>query len=380
MPEANHKRIRILHVVGSMNRAGVETWLMHVLRHIDREQFQMDFLVHSATPGAYDHEIRELGGKLIPCPHTRNPFAYARAFRRILRDHGPYDVVHSHVQHFSGLIMPVAKVADVPVRIAHSHLDTSHLHAAASFIRRLYHRLAERLIRTFATDGLAASQVAASALFGQGWGADARFRVLYCGIDLAPFRLQRPNISLRDEFGIPEGAFVVGHVGRFDAQKNHAFLLEVAENVIQRDADVYFLLVGDGPLRPGIEQAVIEAGLEDRVVFAGSRSDVPYMMTEAMDAFIFPSMFEGLPLVLMEAQAAGLPVIVSGAVAPEADIVPRLISRLSLDDAESWTTAIDILRQDGRPVLHTSAYTQVSQGPFNIEHGVRELERLYAVS
>lgn len=378
MTEANHTRIRVLHVVGRMDRGGVETWLMHVLRHIDRDRFQMDFLIHSSDQGAYDEEIRGLGGNLRVCRHTRNPLAYYRALRRVIDDHGPYHIIHSHVHHYSGFILALAKLAGIPNRIAHSHIDTSS--TGPSLARRLYQRLAECLIQVYATNGLAASQDAASTLFGKAWCDDGRFRVLYCGVDMAPFGAQPCDAQVRSELGIPEDAFVVGHVGRFDAQKNHSFIVEVASLASRCDSSVFFLLVGEGKLRPGIEQAVANVGLGNRVVFAGSRSDVPALMMKAMDAFLFPSLFEGLPLVLMEAQASGLPILCSDTVTKEVTVSAELITFLSLSCPASWVDAI--LKHRGSVHIRSSeeAYRLVVGSPFNIANGVKELEQIYGAS
>src|ERR1700733_11910503 len=130
--------MRILHVLGKLDRGGVETWLVQVLRHIDRQKYQMDFLVHSESPGAYDEEVRALGSRIIPCLHPSNPVMYARNFRRALRQYGPYDVVHSHVHHYSGYVLTLAAMWGVPVRIAHSHNDTRAAEASTSIGRREY--------------------------------------------------------------------------------------------------------------------------------------------------------------------------------------------------------------------------------------------------
>jgi len=315
------KALSVLHVVGGMNRGGVETWLMHVLRHIDRERFQMDFLVHTTQECAYDEEIRALGAKIIPCLHPRRPWIYARNFKRILREDGAYDVVHSHVHHYSGHVLRLAHQAGVPVRIAHSHNDTSALQAKARLLRRSYLALMKRWIARHATVGLAASRRAVADLFGRDWESDPRWRILYYGVDFTPFHADVDPAAVRAELGIPMDAFVVGHVGRFAEQKNHALLVDIATEATKWEPRTPVLLVGDGPLRPDIERQVAQAGLAERVIFAGIRPDVPRIMLGAMDLFLFPSLFEGLPLALVEAQAAGLPCVFSDVVSEEADVV-----------------------------------------------------------
>jgi len=197
------KPIRVLHVVGGMNRGGTETWLMHILRNTDREKFHMDFLVHTSERCAYDDEIRALGSKVIFCANPSRPLQYIRNLKRILKEHGPYDVVHSHLHHFSGLVLYAAHMAGISIRIAHSHNDTLIIDKRSKFARKIYLTLMKHLIRRHATCGLAASRPAAVALYGANWETDPRWRVLYCGIDLAPFRESICRAQVRTELGIP---------------------------------------------------------------------------------------------------------------------------------------------------------------------------------
>ena len=368
--------IRVLHVTGGMNRAGTETWLMHLLRNIDREQYSMDFLVHTAQPCAYDYEIAALGSRIIPCfPHT-NPWLYARNFMRALKEHGPYDVVHSHVHHFSGLPLYLAHRAGVPVRIAHSHNDTTSPDGAAGPVRLAYLRLMEHFIRTNATAGLAASRKAAAALYGPDWESDPRWRLLYCGIDLEPFRQATDPAQVRAELGIPSDACVIGHVGRFHEQKNHSFLTEIAFEIAKREPRMRLLLVGDGPLRSQVEQKTAQLGLTGKVIFAGVRSDIPRLMLGAMDVFVMPSLYEGLPLVGIEAQAAGLPLLVSDTITDELTAVEQIVHRLSLNAPPAvWAdTALRLcyLEKDRHEALR-----KIDASRFNITRSVSEVVRCY---
>jgi glycosyltransferase involved in cell wall biosynthesis len=370
------KPVRILHVVSRMNRGGIETWLMHILRHIDRDRFQMDFLVHTTEPCAYDDEIRALGSKIIPCLHPWQPWLYARNFKRILRQYGPYDIVHSHVERFSGYVLRLAQQAGVPVRIAHSHNDTSSLQAKAGWDRRLYLALTKRWIARYATLGLGCSRKAAASLFGSTWEADPRWRVLYYGIDLTPVQIDA--IATRAELGIPADAFVIGHVGRFDPQKNHKFLVDIAVEVVKQEPMARLLLVGQGSLRPEIEQKVVRIGLADRTIFAGVRPDVPRLMQSAMDVFLLPSLHEGLPLVLLEAQAAGLPCIFSNVITEEVDAVKPLVQRLSLSQPASKWAEVLLAQRNATPTISRSdAFALVEKSPFNIQTAVKQLEKIY---
>jgi glycosyltransferase involved in cell wall biosynthesis len=371
---APDRPIRILQVVGCMNRAGVETWLLNVLRHIDRQRFQMDFLVHTDQPCAYDDEVRALGSRIIPCLHPSRPWQYARSLRRILREYGPYDVVHSHVHHYSGWVLRAAAKAGVPVRIAHSHSDTSQAQHRAALLRRWYLGMTKRWIANYASVRLAASEPAAHALYG----SNAAHQILYCGIDLEPFRASKMNAGdLRWDLGLSPDCLAIGHVGRFVAAKNHTFILEVFAEVAQREPRAHLLLVGDGPLRPEVERQARDLGLADRVSFAGLRDDVPRLMLGAMDALLMPSRWEGLPVTLLEAQAAGLPCVISDVIADEADVVPELVHRLALQQPpDAWAEAVLACAGD-RPITQTEALARIERSDFSIPVSVMDLEVLY---
>jgi glycosyltransferase involved in cell wall biosynthesis len=370
--------IRILHVVGGMNRGGIETWLMHILRHIDRDRFQMDFLVHTTEACAYDKEILSLGSQIIPCPKLSKPWWYALDFLRILREYGPYKIVHSHVHHFSGYVLRLAQQASVPIRIAHSHLDSSALEANRGWNRHLYLALMKSLIARYATIGLGCSQVANADLFGANWKTNPRWQLLYYGINLTPFLEAIDALKVRSEFNLPVDAFVIGHVGRFDVQKNHQFLLKIFAEVVRLAPQAYLLLVGEGVLQPKIKQQASEMGIADRVIFTGSRPDVPRLMRGAMDVFLFPSLCEGLGLVLIEAQAAGLPCIFSNVVPQEADIVKPLVKRLSLLQTSSdWARELLPWQDEIPRSTQTDALNLVKASPFNIETSLKQLQKIY---
>jgi glycosyltransferase involved in cell wall biosynthesis len=340
--------MKILQVVGSLNRGGVETWLAQMLHHIDRQRYSMDFLVHTIVPGALDKEITKLGARIIPCLPCLNdghPLRYARNFRRILRECGPYDCVHSHIHHSSGYILMLAGIMGVPVRIAHSHNDTSAIDRTYPSPRRLYCSVMNVLIRRFATIGLAVSRSAAPSLFSDSWTSDKRWRLCPLGIDLHPFSVEVNPHAIREELGIAQNSFVIGHVGRFADQKNHRFLVEIAERLSRIEPRAVFLLVGEGPLKPRIEALVRERGLSANFIFLGVREDVQRLMIGAMDCFLFPSWYEGLGLVLWEAQAAGLTCIISDTIPQEASVATKLVRRLSLDSApEVWANELQRIR------------------------------------
>jgi glycosyltransferase involved in cell wall biosynthesis len=376
-PSESTRRIRVLHIVGGMGRGGVETWLLHVLRHINRERFQMDFMVHTAEPCPYDDEVRALGSRILPCLRPERPWHYAKNFRRILAAYGPYDIVHSHVHHYSGYTLRLAQHAGVPIRIAHSHNDAPPQDISPSPLRWVYLTIAKHWIRCFATIGLAASGKAAEALFGRQWQRSSFCRLLYYGIDLAPFR-SRADPSIRAALQLCPDAFVIVHVGRFDEQKNHGFLLEIFRSVADADSRSRLVLIGDGHLRPAVEQRAAEMGITERVVFAGLRADVPRVLLGVANVFVMPSLHEGLPLAGLEAQAAGLPCVFADSITAELDVVPQLVTRLRLSDSSSdWARVLLAKRDQAPPVKQDEALEVMQASPFDILRSAAELARLY---
>ncbi len=370
--------VRVLHVVGQLRAGGVETWLRRVWQGIDHDAFQFDFLVHTDQPGAYDDFFLAEGCRILPCLRPARPWKYAREFQRIVRQHGPYDVIHSHVHHFSGYVLRCTAKAGILHRIAHCHSDTTAREAKAPFLRKRYLVLMERWVSRYTTRGLAASGEAARALFGHDWKQDRRIRVLYCGIDVAPFRQDVDRESLRAELGIPPGRRVVGHVGSLAPAKNHAFWLEVAAELAQRDSNLHFLLVGDGELRTRIEQRIHEEGLEQRFTLTGARQDVPRILCGAMDIFLFPSVREGLPVSMIEAQAAGLPCVYSQIITPEVVVIPPLCLRRDLAEGpDAWADAVQEKLAAARPLSREETCKLVEESEFNIRRGIAALETIY---
>jgi glycosyltransferase involved in cell wall biosynthesis len=234
----------------------------------------------------------------------------------------------------------------------------------------------KRWIERHASLGIACSREAAIALFGLTWEANPRRRILYYGIDLSPFQTVPDSGKIRTELGIPPDALVIGHVGRFSQQKNHAFLIVIFSELIKLQPDAYLLLVGDGELRPDIERRVDEAGLSTRVLFLGSRPDVPSLMKGTVDVFLFPSLYEGLPLVLIEAQAACLPCIIADTVPVEVDIVKPLIRRVGLDTPPAIWAGTLVNHLSSVPT-DLKAINVLKGSPFTIESSVSALAEVY---
>jgi glycosyltransferase involved in cell wall biosynthesis len=327
--------IKILHCLGTLDPGGVETWLLHILKAIDTKRFQFDFCTFGPHAGLFAPEVEKFGARVLRCPLSQNLWKFGRCFRGILRQ-GQYDVVHSHVHLLSGLLLRWAHLEGVQVRVAHSH--NSHDGKSKTASRRAYRSLMKRLIRNHATHGLAASCLAAQDVFLD-WGKDSRVAILHYGIDLQRFHGSIDSDSWRKKIGLPPGVHVIGHVGNFVPAKNHSFLLDLASRIKKHRPDIHFLLIGDGSLRASVEARTLTMGLQGIMHFLGTRTDVPELLRSCVDAFVFPSLWEGLPIAVLEAQAAGLPCVISDDITGEVAVLPDQIDQLPLAlGAEEWAT------------------------------------------
>ena len=376
LDEAPAEHRRILHVVSSLERGGIEIWLKQVLETIDRERYKMDFLVLRDRAGVLEHELRSLGCRIWVCPSPKNLWRVRLDFAQMLDRCGPYDVVHSHVHHYSGLILRLAARRGVPIRIAHSHNDTRPVEKGASWRRQLYLTTMKRWIRRYATHRIAASRLAAEDLFGPDWRDDPQCEIILYGLDFTEFAHRGRSAQTRNALGLPDDALVIGHIGRFHARKNHSFVLEVAAEAFVREPRARLLLVGDGELMPTTEAQAQQLGIADRVVFTGARADVAALM-QAMDVFIFPSHHEGLGLVLLEAQATGLPCILAEGIPEEADVVPGLMHRLPLTVAAATWASAALTAVEAPHEPPDQAWLKVCQSDFSLERSSANVLRVY---
>ena len=362
-----------------LDNGGVERWVVDLCRAGRSENIAMDIAVVSEQRGIFSQRAREHGIPVYHCAGGKNLWRFASNLRKLLREHGPYDAIHCHLHAFSSFAVLAASLEDVPVRVAHSHNVVRN--SALSLRRRGYIVLARTLLEMFATSGLAPSAWAAADLFGDAWRADARWRVLPLGLDLVPFRAPIDATSSRAALGIPENALVLGSVGRLSREKNSEFLLEILAAVLRRRADAYLLLIGDGPLRDKLDQKAREGGYRERLVLTGPRSDVPALLRSVMDVFVFPSPpppvgNEALGLAVVEAQAAGLPAVISDGIPDEAIVVRELTMRLRADaGAEKWAEAA--IQQASRRDPTVRALERIEQSEHNCKVNVKTLADLY---
>ena len=355
--------MRVLQVVTHMNRGGLETMIMNYYRNINREKIQFDFLVHRQERTAYDDEIEAIGGKIYRLP-VLNPFSksYKNALNQFFEEHKEYQVIHVHQDCMSSVILKEAKKNNVAVRIAHSHSSSQDKNL--KYLIKLHYR---KKISKYATHLLACGKEAGEWMF---CGAD--FEILNNAIDASKYiSNEEKRVQMRQQLGISKDEFVVGHVGRFCYPKNHKFLIDIFEELSKR-VSCKLLLVGGGELRQEIEEKVKEKQLTDKVIFTGIRSDVADLM-QAMDVFVFPSNYEGLPVTMIEAQASGLPCFISDKVPIECKKTD-LVQQISLEDSvDSWVEAV----LESMKITRRNTYEEIKKAGFDIQENVAKLQKFY---
>lgn len=328
--------IRVLHAVPDMNSGGIENYIMNMYRNIDRSNLQFDFLVHHNKPAFFDEEIQSLGGRIyrLPVLDTKNVIRYRRQLNQLF-EKGSWQIVHGHAASLAGFYLSAAKNAEVPIRIAHSH-GTSYLKTPKGYMKRLLFKGA----KGSANVRLACSTEAGQYLFGK-----QPFYLAKNAINTARFTFDSvARARVRQRFGVPDDAFLVGHIGRFNLQKNHSFLIDVMERLAAISPKARLLLVGTGETKADVMSKVRESGLMGRVLFQDVTNE-PEAFYSAMDCFVLPSLFEGLPLVGIEAQCSGLPSIFADTITRETTVTD-LASYLPIGDPSVWATAINVLSRN----------------------------------
>ena len=343
--------IRVLQVFAALDSGGVSNFVMNLYREMNTDQIQFDFALTAGEKSLYDDEVLSRGGRIFYFDPAEK---LTENLRRVLREEGPFQVVHSHVFFYSGLVLAEAKKARVPVRIAHAH--NAHTGESRSVHRIAYERGMQMLIRANATHMLGCSKKACCYVFGDKIMKDPRTMVVPDGIDYDRFAFN-PEVrkQVRKEYGL-DTKFVVGHVGHFNPAKNHKKILSVFAEICRCRDDAALLLVGDGELEQDVRNRVSELGLTDRVVFAGAHRDVERFY-QAMDVFLFPSRYEGFGMAMIEAQCSGLSCIASDVV-PEETNLRGHAKFLSLDaSTHDWAEEVlSICTNYRRPLLATELF------------------------
>ena len=327
--------IRVAQIMGKWIGGGVESVVMNYYRHIDRSKIQFDFICDDDSTDIPYEEIEKLGGKVILIPPYQKVFKYHNALKKVLKD-GNYKIVHSHINTLSVFSLFAAKCAGVPVRIAHSHSTTSKKEKKRNLLKQILRPFS----KTFATDYMCCSELAGRWLFGNKEYDKGNVYLLNNAIDLDKFKYdEKVRKEKRKELNISDDTLVIGHVGRFVKTKNHRFLVDIFDEIHKEKKNSILLLAGQGPLMDEIKEKVKNLRLEDNVRFLGQKNDINELY-QAFDVFILPSLYEGLPVVGVEAQATGLLCIFSDDVTKETKVLECTQFMSLKQSAKQWSNSI----------------------------------------
>lgn len=351
--------IRVAHIIGKWVGGGVESVVMNYYRHIDRTRVQFDFICDEDSTNIPYEEIDSLGGRVILIPPYQKIFKYHKVLKKVLKER-KYKIVHSHINTLSVFSLCAAKSAGVPVRIAHSHSTTNSREKKKNFIKQILRPFS----KIFATDYMCCSELAGRWLFGDKEFNEGNVYLLNNAIDLSQFKYdEKVRAWKREELGISNNTLVIGHIGRFVEQKNHSFLIDIFQEIHKNEKKSVLVLAGVGPLLDEVKKKVSRLNLDDCVMFLGQRTDVRELY-QVFDVFVLPSLYEGLPVVGVEAQASGILCFFSNDMTKEAKILKSTTFKSLDDTVESWTE--DILLSS-RSYSRENTEKIVSKKGFNIQ-------------
>lgn len=370
--------IKVLQITGGMNLGGAETYIMNIYRHIDREQFQFDFLVFGKEKQFFEDEIISLGGRVIHLSESSVSHALFlyRQMIQIMTD-TRYRVVHCHTNYSEALPLFAAEKVGIPIRIAHSHNTRNY--KRANTIRKIYMSCCRKVIKRSANRFLGCSRQAIIDFYGSNQKRDYVFAPDAIDSDRITADAERTDYDLKNEISVSNDIRVIGHVGNFGDQKNHKHLILTFNEMLKNDRNIALVLVGagDNTHRLLMEDLVKDLGISDKVFFLGRRNDVAAIMS-CFDLMIFPSLYEGFGIVLLEAQATGLHCLVSENIQPEVDVGLGLIHWKNLcDSLQEWASdAFEIM--DCPKASFEAVREAFRKSPFRIQNSVAETERLYS--
>lgn len=361
--------VRILHILHSMNRGGTEAMLMNLYRHIDRNQVQFDFLLTEQNHCQYENEILAMGGRVYRAPRLslKHLFLYIACVYKFFKEHSTYKIVHSHTSSKSAIPLAIAKVAGIPIRIAHSHNNSS----GKWSLNRIVRDGLKPFLKIVMTNGFACSVDAKRWLFGNKCDM---VDVFPNAIDLSAFsRNEEFCCRIKKQLNINENLCVIGMVARFSEQKNHLFAIEVFAEFVKKNSSAILLLVGDGELRLQIEEKIKLLHLENNVIMTGVVPNVQDYL-QIVKVLLMPSLYEGLGIALIEAQAVGIPCLASTGVPKEANIT-GLVEFLSLEESpKAWASKIEKMLANPRNV---DCHKKLADAGYDITESAKKLQNWY---
>lgn len=369
MKKDQDKPLRIAHIIGKWVGGGVEAVVMNYYRHIDHAKIQFDFICDSDSTNIPYDEIEKLGGKVILVSPYQHIISYLKELKMILKE-GKYKIVHSHINALSVFPLYAAKKVGVPIRIAHSHSTTNKKEWKKNLLKQMLRPFSKR----YATDYICCSELAGRWLFGDKAYDNGEVYLLNNAIDLDKFAYdENVRKAKRKELKISDDTLVIGHIGRFVAQKNHTFLIDIFNELHKQNKNSLLLLAGQGPLIDEIKNKVNDLNLTESVKFLGQRNDVNELY-QAFDVFLLPSLYEGLPVVGVEAQAAGCLSILSDDMTKETKVLNSTKFISLNENASFWANKI---LSSNKKFVRKNSINEMTNNNFNIKNEAKKIENKY---
>lgn len=359
--------IRIAQIVGKWVGGGVESVIMNYYRNIDRSKIQFDFFCDNDSTNIPYKEIESMGGKVILIPPYQHQYKYQKELQKILKQNH-YKIIHSHINTMSVFPLYAAKKARIPIRISHSHSTSNKLEWKKNLLKNILRPFS----KLYATDYFCCSELAGKYLFGTKAYNQGKVFLLNNAIDLDKYKYnEKERIEERKKLNIDDDTIVIGHIGRFVKQKNHDFLIEIFKKINELNNNTLLILVGQGPLEQKIKEKVKELNLDNKVIFLGQLQETSQIY-QAFDIFLLPSLYEGLGMVLIEAQAAGLPCIASKEVPLPAKVTNNL-HFIDLNNPNEWINYIENIKLKSRK----NHLAEIRNCGYDIKIEAKNLEKKY---
>ena len=346
-------KIKVMHVIASLDIAGAETLLLNIFKRINKEKFEFYFLCYGNKKFDYEEEIVKYGGKIVKIDKPSD-VGFVKFFKEICKvfKKEKFDIVHAHTFYNSGVIMLIAFLFGIKKRIVHAH--TVDIEKNNKIKKKFYKKISKYLINIFANVFIACSKESAKSLF-----INKKVNIISNGIDIEKFTYDKNTRNkLRDKMCISEDTIVIGNVARFFESKNHKYMVKVFKEYIKINSDAILLLIGNGPLKDYIKKKVLNYGIDKNVVFLDATSNVNELYN-IMDVFLFPSLFEGLGIVLIEAQTNGLKCLISDTIPKEVEITNNIIFFELEKSPKEWAKKlynINLNRKQETKLIKESGY------------------------
>lgn len=362
------KKIKVLQVIGGLNMGGAETFIINVFRNIDREKYEFYFLCYGKSKYDYEDEVNKLNGHIIRMDKIRmkNVFKQMHRLKKIIKGYN-IDIIHTHTYYNSMIPVLVAHNCKLNKIIVHAHSTLSEINP--TILKKLYYKISKLIINKYSTDLIACGKEAGDSIYYK------KYEIIENGINLNNFYFKKEIYAKkRKELNISLDTTVIGHVGRFCEAKNHKFILEIFAEYLKINSNAILLLIGDGPLKNDIVELAQQLKILSHIKILSKRYDVNELYS-AMDLFIFPSLYEGIPLVLIEAQANGLPIIASNKIDKDVNISKKVIFKpLNYASKKEWVAIIENekgKRYNCKKTLESSAY--------NMKKNIDIIEKKYSI-